>query len=63
MTHLLDAARQYHDWGANVNAIQKGAKKPLNAWAERDNGRQELTKLESYPWDDAGVGIANGPGG
>src|SRR5262245_37601174 len=64
MTHLIDAARQYYDWGANVNAIKKGTKGTLNTWKERDTRRQDLAELESYPWDKAGgVGIANGPGG
>ena len=32
MTHLLDTARQYHAWGANINAIFKGDKLKPQQW-------------------------------
>jgi Bifunctional DNA primase/polymerase, N-terminal len=63
MTHLLDAARQYHAWGANINTIQKGKKIPLHKWKDLHSQRQDLAELEIYPWNAAGgVGVNNGPG-
>jgi AAA domain-containing protein/bifunctional DNA primase/polymerase-like protein len=64
MSTLHEHAQWLHDLGANVNAIQRGTKKPLNRWEELKSRRQTANELASYPWQRAaGVGIMNGPGG
>src|SRR5262245_50411493 len=60
---LLDTARWLHSLGANVNAIRKGGKAPLNKWQHLQASRQTRDELESYSWSRAaGVGVLNGPG-
>lgn len=62
--NYLDTARWLHGLGANVNAIRKGDKAPLNAWKELQARRQTLDELEGYAWSRAaGLGVLNGPGG
>ncbi len=62
--NLLDVARQYHGWGANVNAIGRGSKKPIHPWKELHTRRQDYEELTAYHWSNAGgVGVNNGPGG
>jgi AAA domain-containing protein/bifunctional DNA primase/polymerase-like protein len=64
MIILYEHAQWLHDLGANVNAIQRGTKKPLNRWEELKSRRQTAEELASYPWPRAGgVGIMNGSGG
>lgn len=69
--NYLAAARQYHDWGANVlaNGTQKN---PVHTWAGGKDGtgpnwvvnRQTIEDVVSFPWTRAaGVGIVNGLGG
>ena len=64
MSNLREHARWLHNLGANVNAIQRGTKKPLHKWKDLHGRRQELAELDAYDWRSAGgIGINNGPGG
>ncbi len=58
------AALQFHEWGANVNAIAPLSKGPLNDWADIQHRRQTQQEVQQLPWGRAaGVGVMNGPGG
>lgn len=64
MTSFLSVARQYHAWGAAVNAIRRDSKAPLNAWKHLHDQAQAIEELSGYAWSSAGgVGVNNGPGG
>ena len=61
---LKDAARQFHGWGANINAIREGSKGPINTWKPLCSRRQSAGEVKRLPWGEAaGVGVINGPGG
>lgn len=62
-TQLLSHARQFHAWGANVAAIQRGTKYPAHEWKVFQKQRQTADEVEALPWGNAGaLAILNGIG-
>ena len=58
------AAHDFHPFGFNVTAIERGAKKPLGEWKVWERRRQTLDDVNAMPWlQAAGVGIVSGIGG
>lgn len=49
-TPIQDAARWLHGFGANVTAIEAGAKWPAHTWDTWQTQRQRLIDVDTLPW-------------
>jgi hypothetical protein len=63
MNIFHQAALEYHVWGANVSALQRGSKAPIGSWQRWKNTRQSINDVNNMPWNAAaGVGYFPGIG-